>query len=100
VLEHARAASPERLKRELLAFVKHITAVLPLVMANDDLHWADISTIELLAYLLTRVELSQLLVVCAYRQTDLALSAHPFVSVRHESIRRRVCVEVPVRLLT
>ncbi len=99
VLEHARAASPERLKRELFTFVKHITVVLPLVIAIDDLHWADTSTIELLAYLLTRPELGRLLLVCAYRQTDMALSAHPFVSVRHELIRRRICVEMPVRSL-
>ena len=99
MLEHARAASPDRLKRELFTFVKHITAVIPLVIAMDDLHWADTSTIELLAYLLTRPELSRLLIVCAYRQTDMALSAHPFVSVRHELIRRRICVELPIRLL-
>jgi predicted ATPase len=99
VLQHARAASPERLKRELFTFVKHITAVLPLVIAIDDLHWADTSTIELLAYLLTRPELSRLLIICAYRQTDMALSAHPFVSVRHELIRRRISVELPIRLL-
>jgi adenylate cyclase len=99
VLQHARAASPERLKRELFTFVKHITAVLPLVIAIDDLHWADTSTIELLAYLLTRPELSRLLVIGAYRQTDMALSAHPFVSVRHELIRHRICVELPIRLL-
>jgi tetratricopeptide (TPR) repeat protein len=99
VLQHARAASPERLKRELFTFVKHITTVLPLVIAIDDLHWADTSTIELLAYLLTRHELSRLLIICAYRQTDMALSAHPFVSVRQELSRRRICVEVPMRLL-
>jgi tetratricopeptide (TPR) repeat protein len=99
VLEHARAASPERLKRELFTFVKHLTAVIPLVIAMDDLHWADTSTIELLAYLLTRPELSRLLIVCAYRQTEMALSAHPFVSIRYELIRRRICVELPIRLL-
>jgi tetratricopeptide (TPR) repeat protein len=99
VLEHARAASPERLKRELFAFVKHITTAVPLIIAIDDLQWADTSTIELLTYLLTRPELSRLLVVTAYRQTDMALSAHPFVSVRHELIRRRICVELPVRSL-
>jgi tetratricopeptide (TPR) repeat protein len=99
ILEHARAASPERLKRELFMFVKDVTAVLPLVVAIDDLHWSDTSTVELLAYLLTRPELTRLLVVCAYRQTDMALSAHPFISVRHELIRRRICVEIPIRLL-
>ena len=99
VLERARAASPERVKRELVSFVAHITAVLPLVIAIDDLHWADASTVEVLAYLLSRPELKRLLVVCAYRQTEMALSAHPFVAIRHELIKRRILVEVPLRHL-
>jgi len=99
VLERARAASPERVKRELVSFVAHITAVLPLVIAIDDLHWADASTVEVLAYLLSRPELKRLLVVCAYRQTEMALSAHPFVTIRHELIKRRILVEVPLRHL-
>ena len=99
VLERARAASPERVKRELSSFVAHITAVLPLVIAIDDLHWADASTVEVLAYLLSRPELKRLLVVCAYRQTEMALSAHPFVAIRHELIKRRILVEVPLRRL-
>ena len=97
MLERARAASPERVKRELASFVAHITAVRPLVIAIDDLHWADASTVEVLAYLLSRPELERLLVVCAYRQTEMALSAHPFVAVRHELIKRRILVEVPLR---
>jgi hypothetical protein len=86
VLERARAASPERVKRELSSFVAHITAVRPLVIAIDDLHWADASTVEVLAYLLSRPELKRLLIVCGYRQTEMALSAHPFVAIRHELI--------------
>lgn len=98
VLERARAASSERLKRELFAFVDRITAVMPLVMAIDDFHWADASTVEMLAYLLTRPELKAFLLVCAYRETEMALSAHPFTAARHELIRRRICVDVPLRL--
>jgi tetratricopeptide (TPR) repeat protein len=99
VLERARAASPERVKRELSSFVAHITAVRPLVIAIDDLHWADASTVEVLAYLLSRPELKRLLIVCGYRQTEMALSAHPFVAIRHELIKRRILVEVPLRRL-
>ena len=99
VMERARAASPERLKRELFAFVAQITEALPLVVAIDDLHWADASTIEILAYLLTRPELKRLLLLCAYRETDMSLSAHPFLPIKQELVKRRICVEVPVRLL-
>ena len=100
VLERARAASPERVKRELVTFVAHISAVLPLVIAIDDLHWAAASTVEVLAYLLSRPDLERLLLVCASRQTEMALSAHPFVAIRHELIKRRILVEVPLRRLS
>jgi predicted ATPase len=63
VLERARAASPERVKRELAAFVAHITAVSPLVVAIDDFHWADASTVEVLAYLLSKPDFERLLLV-------------------------------------
>ena len=96
VLERARAASPERVKRELSSFVAHVTDVLPLVIAIDDLHWADASTVEVVAYLLSRPELKRLLVVCAYRQTEMVLSAHPFVAIRHELLKRRILVEVSI----
>ena len=99
VLERAGVASPERVKRELASFVAHVTAVLPLVIAIDDLHWADASTVEVLAYLLSRPNLTRILLACAYRQTEMSLSAHPFVSVRHELVKRRLLVELPLRRL-
>src|SRR5262249_26345481 len=45
------AASQERMKRELATFLQEITRRTPLVLFLDDVHWADPSTIELLAYL-------------------------------------------------
>ena len=99
VLERARVASLERVKRELSTFVAHITAVLPLVMAIDDLHWADASTVEVLAYLLSRPTLKRVLLVCAYRQTEMSLSAHPFVTIRHGLVKRRLLQELPLRRL-
>ena len=99
VSERARVASPERVKRELASFVAHVTAALPLVIAIDDLHWADASTVEVLAYLLSRPNLTRVLLACAYRQTEMSLSAHPFVSVRHELVKRRLLVELPLRRL-
>jgi tetratricopeptide (TPR) repeat protein len=99
VLERARAASPERVKRELSTFVAQVTAVLPLVIAIDDFHWADASTVEVLAYLLSRPTLKCVLLVCAYRQTEMSLSAHPFVTIRHDLVKRRLVQEVPLRRL-
>ena len=51
ILSDAKAASRERRKRELAAFFEEISRVVPLVLFLDDLHWADLSTTELLSYL-------------------------------------------------
>ena len=51
VLESARVASPERMKRELAAFLGELTTVTPVLLVVDDMHWADASTAELIAYL-------------------------------------------------
>src|SRR5262249_7872471 len=44
VLAEAKAASQERLKRELGAFLQEVSRQWPLVLFFDDLHWADAST--------------------------------------------------------
>ena len=52
----APPASQERLKRELAAFLGTICAMQPLVLFIEDIHWADTSTVDLLAYIITRSE--------------------------------------------
>ena len=54
---------------------------------------------EVLAYLLSRPNLNAFF-SRAYRQTEMSLSAHPFVSVRHELVKRRLLVDLPLRRLT
>src|SRR5207244_3386927 len=51
-----RAASQERMKREFGALLQQVSEQQPLVLFFDDLHWADISTIDLLAYLASKFD--------------------------------------------
>jgi predicted ATPase len=93
------AASQERLKRELSAFLQEVSRLRPVVLFLDDLHWADASTADLLAYLGSRCVAWRLLVVVTYRPSDLLLSGHPFRPVQLDLKGRGLCREVSLGLL-
>ncbi|HEX5102836.1 MAG TPA: AAA family ATPase, partial [Pirellulaceae bacterium] len=100
VLAESRAASQERLKRELGAFLRELSHQQPLLLFIDDLHWADASTVDLLAYLGGKCAGMRTLLVLTYRPTDLALSRHPWGSVKLDLQARGVCHELALEFLT
>ncbi len=85
-----RAGSAEQMKRQLHALLTELTRSRPLVLFLDDLHWADVSTVDLIAYLGDRFDTLRLLLVIAYRPSDLLLAEHPLVDVRRTLQRRGV----------
>jgi len=100
VLTEARTASQERMKRELVAFLQELSQLKPLILFLDDLHWTDVSSVDLLAYIGTRLESMRLLVIGTYRPADLHLTKHPFVPVKLELQGRGLAREIEVEFLT
>ena len=98
-LAEAKDATPERRKRELGVFLDEVSQRRPLVLFLDDVHWADASTVDLLAYLGGRCGARRLLVVLTYRPTDLVLGKHPFGPVQLEWQAHGLCREVPLGFL-
>jgi predicted ATPase len=96
----SQTGSPERLKRELLAFLREVSRLRPLVFFVDDVHWADVSTVDLFAHIGGRLAQSRLLLLLTYRPTELLLGEHPFVPVQLELQRQGVCREVPLGFLS
>ena len=72
VLEEAKGASQERRKRELGVFLNELSRRRPVVVFLDDVHWADPSSVDLLAYLGGKCAGLHLLIVLTYRPSDLA----------------------------
>src|ERR1041385_4259749 len=101
VLEReVQAASPERLKRELGSFVEAVSKSRPLVLLVEDLHWADVSTIDLLGYLTGRLARAAVLIVVTSRPTDLLLANHPFLQIKPDLQSRGLCRELELAFLT
>lgn len=99
LLVDTRAASQERMKRELVAFLHEASRLHPLVLFFDDVHWADASTVDLIAYLASHFESLRLLLVVSYRPSDLLLTKHPFLQIKLDLQARGVCREIGLLFL-
>jgi adenylate cyclase len=94
-----KSVSQERLKRELTAFLQELSRLRPVVLFFDDLHWADVSTIDLLAFLATRLDSIRLMVVVTFRSAELQLANHPFLKLKPDLQARGVCHEMALGFL-
>ncbi len=93
-------ASQERLKRELAAFLSAICTSQPLVLFIEDIHWADTSTVDLLAYILTRLSDDRLFTIITFRPSELQLAQHPFLALKLDLQTKGVARELPLAFLT
>src|SRR5262249_20321584 len=100
VLAEDGGASQARLKREVAVFLDEVSRLSPLVLFLDDVHWADPSSTDLLAYLGGKCAGMCLLLVLTYRPADLMLGQHPFGPVKLELQGRGVCREMALPLLS
>jgi predicted ATPase len=92
-------ASQERMKRELASLLLAMSRERPAVLVVDDLHWADVSTVDALTYLAGRFAELPVLVLTGYRPSDMTLLKHPFVPIRHDLQARGVFEELPLTFL-
>ena len=100
IVDVPQASSQDRMKRELGAFLQEVSCTKPLIFFFDDLQWADVSTIELLTYLAGKFEAMRLLIVVAYRQSEMLLVNHPFLSVKLDLQGRNLCREMALEFLS
>jgi DNA-binding CsgD family transcriptional regulator/tetratricopeptide (TPR) repeat protein len=77
-----------RLFELLLGVVQRLAAAAPLVWVVEDLHWADRSTRDLLAFLAASLRSGRVLVVATYRSDELH-RLHPLRRLLGELVRNR-----------
>jgi TolB-like protein/predicted ATPase len=99
LLAEVKAASQERMKRELANFLQTVAEAQPLVIFFDDLHWADVSTIDLLSFLAGKFDALRVLIVTTYRPSDMLLAKHPFLQIKPDLQARGLCRELQLAFL-
>ncbi len=92
VRQRAQGSTRSRMLREMLEALDAVCAAVPIVLVLEDLHWADDSTLDLLAALLRRREPARLLLLGTYRAEGSA----PVVELAHELSVRGLCEELAV----
>ena len=89
-----QGTSWQRMPRELAALLCNLALDQPLVLFIDDLHWADSSTVDLLAYLAGRVGAWRVLILVTCRPAELTRTRHPFAQLKLLLQARGVCHEL------
>ena len=84
----------ERMLREAAEALEAVAADRPLVLLLEDLHWADPSTVDLLAWLARRPTPARLLVVGTYRPADAHGGGAPIGDLAAELRLRGLAAEL------
>ena len=90
----------ERMLRELAVLLEALTADTTLVLVLEDLHWSDLSTLDLLALIARRSEPARLLVVGTYRSSEVHTHNHPLSAMLQELQYHSLCSELLVEGLS
>src|SRR5262249_49882119 len=93
------AASQPALPRGVGHPLREAARLGPVVLFFDDVHWADASTVDLLAHLGRHCPGLRVLVVVSYRPTELLLGPHPFHAVKLDLQGKGVCTELALDFL-
>jgi DNA-binding winged helix-turn-helix (wHTH) protein/predicted ATPase len=95
-----QGATHERMLREMAEAIEALTADHTLVLALEDLHWSDVSTLDLIVRLARRREPARFLLLGTYRPLEVALTNHPLNSVTQELQAHALCNELALDSLS
>ena len=107
----AQPAAQQRMPGDLCAALEELAAEKPLILAFEDLHWADDSTLHLISALARRRAPARLMILVTYRPrlgareassagTRDGLAEHPLTALKQDLLLRRLCVEIALAPLS
>jgi hypothetical protein len=90
----------ERMLREITDALDALSGEAPLVLALEDLHWSDPSTVDLLSSIARRTSPARLMVLATYRPSAAGGSAGPLRGAQNELELHRQCKVLPLDFLS
>lgn len=87
-------STQDRMLREFSELVEQLTAVRPLLLVTEDLHWCDEATVRLIDHVARRRPPARLMWIATYRTPELVAHEHPLNGLRHELRARKLCEEL------
>jgi DNA-binding winged helix-turn-helix (wHTH) protein/tetratricopeptide (TPR) repeat protein len=99
-LRDTARTSREGMQREIAEALEVLSAEHLLVVTLEDLHWADASSIELLARIAHRRARCRLLIVATYRPVEVVLEGHPLRALRQRLTQQLLCTEIQLPYLS
>lgn len=92
-------ATSQRMLRELAQALEAMSAVRPIVLWVEDLHWSDLSTRDALSFLARRSDPARLLIIGSWRPAEAHARGHPVPAVKEAIALSDQCRELALGFL-
>jgi predicted ATPase/DNA-binding winged helix-turn-helix (wHTH) protein len=84
----------ERLLNEICDAIEALAAEKTLVFVFEDLHWADLLTLDLISALARRRQAASLLLLASYRPAEVSAGQHPLKRLKQDLLTHKLCADV------
>jgi predicted ATPase/DNA-binding winged helix-turn-helix (wHTH) protein len=95
----AAGTTPQRMLREMAEALEALSSERPLALWLEDLHWADYSTLDLIAYFARRSGTARLMLLATYRPVQSASGEHPLDAVEQDLLLHGQCERLSLAYL-
>ena len=96
------AASPvkgERMLKEICDAIEAMSGEKTVILVFEDLHWADLSTLDLISALARRRSAAKLFLLSSYRPAEVNTGHHPLKRLKQDLDTHKLCTEAALRPL-
>ncbi len=90
----APAVRGERTLNEICDAIEAMASEKTLVFVFEDLHWADLSTLDLISALARRRQAARLLLLVSYRPAEVSAGQHPLKRLKQDLVTHKLCADV------